>query len=179
MGMPAYASCTPDVRHASSEGGPGGPQLHHFLVQVFTASLCEHQHAECAALVGPDKLGVPWLSLNKHHCLTKSGFAEGFEPNVSSRFSILFHPYLQSLSPLDFIRSESKPHINLLFLFCAIPSYTSHAVKESLRPTCSQDEGGGVSPTVAMLSGRLQGRTATHPRMLCRMVGRHTLNEVG
>ena len=77
-----------------------------------------------------------------------------------------------------YVRSQ-KPQINLLFLFCAIPSYTSHAVKESLRPTCSQDEGGGVSPTVAMLSGRLQGRTATHPRMLCRMVGRHTLNEVG
>ena len=175
MGMPAapQMSDMPPVRV-----GHGGPQLH-FLVQVFTASLCEHQHAECAALVGPDKLGVPWLSLNKHHCLTKSGFAEGFEPHVSSRFSILFHPYLQSLSPLDFIRSESKPQINLLFLFCAIPSYTSHAVKESLRPTCSQDEGGGVSPTVAMLSGRLQGRTATHPRMLCRMVGRHTLNEVG
>ena len=115
--------------------GHGGPQLHHFLVQVFTASLCEHQHAECAALVGPDKLGVPWLSLNKHHCLTKSGFSEGFEPNVSSRFSILFHPHLQSLSPSDFVRSESKPQINLLFLFCAILSYTSHAVKESLRPT--------------------------------------------
>lgn len=80
-----------------------------------------------------------------------------------SWFSVLFHPHLRSLSPFDFILLESKPQINLLFLFCAILSFYIPCCEGKLAP--SQDEGGGVSPTLAMLSGRLQGRS-WNPRML-------------
>ena len=76
MGMPAYASCTPDVRHASSEGGPwrattppfSGPGLYCITLWTSACRMCSSGRTRQAwcALAQPqqtslfDKIRVCW-----------------------------------------------------------------------------------------------------------------------
>lgn len=168
MGMPAYASCTPDVRQCQTCLHWGWAMVgHNSTIFWISRSLLHH-------FVNISMQNVQlWSDQTSLVCLGSASTNTLFDKiRVSGRFwtkcfkSILYtfpSPLAEFITIWLYTFGVKTTNQFAVPLLCNSVLYVP-CCEGKLAP-CSQDEGGGVSPTVAMLSGRLQGR----------MVGRHTL----